>query len=644
MRPPALPLPHTELTQDAASGVMAPTSRMTRAQAKRLSQNAPQQPSVMANTLDTSFEPGAGAAAGTPSWGRLMGQGFKLVDLYTDKLAYHSRDILRPTDSSSIFLQHFLPLIDFEIAWTGNGIPGYGKETRRDGGWSIMDMHFTIRNYSPHTMRAGRVDIPSGTAAHIVWGQTIQVLDPHQSNVPAEFLQIAFVEPNFPTSAPAPSDAFEAEYSLSKPINSGQFGTVFYATHKRSNEGFAVKRIKKKLSLMTDADLANIERECDIMHTMANHANVVHVHRTFMSADHLYIVMEYVRGEELLKKIQDAGGGLDEEDTRFIMKRLISGMAHVHSENIAHRDLKPENILITSDYPPGVKIVDFGMAKHAHSRTALTTHCGTQIYAAPEVFSKEIKSYGLGVDVWSIGVIMFTALTGNYPWTLRSNAQQNWSPSASTMEWERLRGRLSDEGQDLLRRMLVDDPRQRIELKYAISHPWLAPEHSRPHAILATRTTSFVHNAPLTPESQRSGSLPTSNLHGAQQSSVGVLQTLTSAGSHMTPDRMSTFAMVMPGGLPIDQSSRLLTPLPSLGSSAPPPAGPQTPTRSSDRLKGKKTSSLPRTRSSSNMPLSAKRKAQAASRPKVAVETLRIQTKGGGAGRKKRGLNPALAV
>ncbi|KZT51851.1 kinase-like protein [Calocera cornea HHB12733] len=635
------------------SPAMAPTSRARRAAPRRSSQPTLPLPSVIPNSH--SFEPVSGVVTHTPSWGKLMGQGVKIVDLFADKLVYNSRHILKPTASAPAALYDLLERVDFDLRWTGEGIPGRGVQRSQSGPWSPEQMSFTLRNNSPYGIRVGSIDVAQNTSSHISWGQIIGLRDSqgqYPSDLPAEYLEIVFFQPHIPNTAPAPMDAFTAEYTVERPVNSGQFGTVFRCLNKFTGQQYAVKIIKKKLSLMTESEMATIERECEIMRQMHHHPNIVNVHRTYMCADQLYILMELVQGHDLFANLTRCKG-FDEADTRYIIGQLISGMAHVHSHGVAHRDLKPENILISSSYPPTLKIVDFGMAKHAHSRTALKTHCGTQIYAAPEVFSKEIKSYDISVDVWSIGVIMFTLLACHYPWDIGTDAEPEWRPSSSTMKFDLLHGKLNAEGWDLLSRLVVDDPGRRIKLSDALAHPWLHQPHPRPNSILAPESESHSLGAPLTPMSQNSGN---SSLHGpdpswggARTESFSLFQTPTSARVYSSLQGTSSYALVMPGGLPMNQSSILLTPLPSLRSSAPAtdrPAGTRTPTptRASARLRAKKSSSLPRTRSSSNMSMLAKRRVQRPSRPSAALETPRMQTRSVSAGERKRGMNPALAV
>ena len=94
------------------------------------------------------------------------------------------------------------------------------------------------------------------------------------------------------------------------------------------------------------------------------------------------------------------------------MRKLFHAINHCHSNNIAHRDLKPENVMYTED-GEDIKIIDFGLGKIAQEKTdSMRTLVGTPYYVAPEVLQGQ---YGFECDCWSLGVIMYTILSGYLP-------------------------------------------------------------------------------------------------------------------------------------------------------------------------------------------------------------------------------------
>eukprot|EP00116_Pleurobrachia_bachei_P003851 sb/3464113/ len=132
---------------------------------------------------------------------------------------------------------------------------------------------------------------------------------------------------------------------------------------------------------------------------------------------HTYIIMELVRGGELLNRIR-AKKTFSETEAVRIMRQLISALSFLHTKCIVHRDLKPENILLTDDSDDTtVKLVDFGFARIFSDHQPLKTPCFTLTYAAPEVLRNVREQGGAAVqnmqseydascDVWSLGVIL----------------------------------------------------------------------------------------------------------------------------------------------------------------------------------------------------------------------------------------------
>ncbi len=133
----------------------------------------------------------------------------------------------------------------------------------------------------------------------------------------------------------------------------------------------------------------------------------------FTSQLHTYIVLELLRGGELLQRIRKKKH-FTETEAAQIMKKLVSAVNFMHSHGVVHRDLKPENLLYddTSDLAD-IKIVDFGFARIKPDKEGLTTPCFTLHYAAPEVLKRAVGSvqeYDESCDLWSLGVILVSGL------------------------------------------------------------------------------------------------------------------------------------------------------------------------------------------------------------------------------------------
>jgi serine/threonine-protein kinase HSL1 (negative regulator of Swe1 kinase) len=184
-----------------------------------------------------------------------------------------------------------------------------------------------------------------------------------------------------------------------------------------------------------------------------------------------YLIMEYVEGGELFSYIHEQSG-LIEIHAVHIFRQIIAALIYCHRINIHHRDLKPENILLDRDTMT-VKLVDFGMAALQPQGKKLTTPCGSPHYAAPEVI-KTTSYDGAKADVWSCGVILFVLLTGTPPFDYTGDALnlKDLFRDISAAKYV-MPDYLSPEAKDLIRRILVADPKRRISLDDIWHHPFL---------------------------------------------------------------------------------------------------------------------------------------------------------------------------
>lgn len=176
--------------------------------------------------------------------------------------------------------------------------------------------------------------------------------------------------------------------------------------------------------------------------------------------DDRYLLLEYVEGGELFDYLVNKGK-LHPLEALSYFKQIISGVDYCHRFNICHRDLKPENLLL--DAQKNIKIADFGMAalELDGGTGLLETSCGSPHYASPEVVAG--KAYhGAASDIWSCGVVLYALLTGRLPFD---------HPNMHTLLRMVKSGRfqmpntIPSRAQDLLAKMLVVDPSERITVR-----------------------------------------------------------------------------------------------------------------------------------------------------------------------------------
>jgi serine/threonine protein kinase len=265
-------------------------------------------------------------------------------------------------------------------------------------------------------------------------------------------------------------------YTLEKQLGRGAFSTVRLGINKKTKKKYAIKIINKP-ELDVDQQ-KNIQVEIDILKKV-KHPHVISLEDIFETPSTLYVVMELVTGGELFDMIVDQGH-YEEKDATEMVRRIVSAVEYLHSENIVHRDLKPENLLLKSmEDKLSVKIADFGLSKIVGAEVIMKTACGTPSYVAPEVLEAHPTGYGPAVDMWSIGVITYILLCGFPPFygdTLpiifeKIIAAQYDFPAEY---WEEV----SPAAKEFIKSLLVKEPEKRLTAKQALAHPWLAGQAS----------------------------------------------------------------------------------------------------------------------------------------------------------------------
>mmetsp|Transcript_12544 Transcript_12544/g.31693 ORF Transcript_12544/g.31693 Transcript_12544/m.31693 type:complete len:437 (+) Transcript_12544:48-1358(+) len=262
-------------------------------------------------------------------------------------------------------------------------------------------------------------------------------------------------------------------YILSDVLGQGAFGKVMLGTHKDTKKEYAVKILDK--AQIKQQDLTpNVKREIAIMKAL-NHRNIVNLRDVLNSPKKLYIVMDLVRGGEILGLIERRGG-LDEKIARRYFQQLVDGVEYCHRRGIYHRDIKPENLLVDQDGT--LKITDFGVSSMKPGATdqLLFTSVGTPFYAAPELLGETKSGYqGSKVDAWSIGVILFLLLTGELPFH-----DDNMTKLYKLIQQARptYPAKFPAAAKDLCSIMLVRDPEKRADLSSVRKHPWFLVDYT----------------------------------------------------------------------------------------------------------------------------------------------------------------------
>jgi len=255
------------------------------------------------------------------------------------------------------------------------------------------------------------------------------------------------------------------EFVLGQKLGEGAFGTVRLGTNKQTGEKVAIK-ILEKIKMVNFDDKKRLEREINILKKI-HHPNIVKLFCVIETERQIFIVMEYIKGNELFQYIV-LKRKLEEEEACYFFLQIINCIDYLHKLKITHRDLKAENIIIEQNKKE-IKLIDFGLSNTYENGQLLSTACGSPIYAAPEMLEGKLYK-GSTVDIWSAGVILYYMLCGNFPFEDVSNDNLYRKIIKGKFDIPKS---ISKDAKDLINKILVVNPNKRINIKDIKKHPWV---------------------------------------------------------------------------------------------------------------------------------------------------------------------------
>ncbi|NXS59392.1 DCLK3 kinase, partial [Brachypteracias leptosomus] len=261
----------------------------------------------------------------------------------------------------------------------------------------------------------------------------------------------------------------EKYYEIGRTIGDGNFAVVKECRHCDSNQIYAMKIVDKS-KLKGKEDM--MESEILIIRSLS-HPNIVSLIEVYETEAEIYLILEYVPGGDLFDAIIESVK-FTEHDAAVMITDLCEALVYIHSKNIVHRDLKPENLLVqhNADKSTTLKLADFGLAKQVTK--PIFTVCGTPTYVAPEILAE--KGYGLEVDMWAAGVILYILLCGFPPFRSQERDQEELFQIIQLGHYEFLSpywDNISAAAKDLITRLLIVDPQKRYTARQVLQHPWI---------------------------------------------------------------------------------------------------------------------------------------------------------------------------
>ena len=251
------------------------------------------------------------------------------------------------------------------------------------------------------------------------------------------------------------------DYIIKETIGKGTFSKVKLGINKLTGEKVAIK-ILDKSKILEKEDLERIIREMSILSKM-DHKNIIKVYQILEDSNNYLIIMEYCEGGELFNYIVKKGR-LPEDEVSFFFYQIINGIEYIFSKGIAHRDLKPENLLLTKNNI--IKIIDFGLSNYFDGEKDLETPCGSPCYASPEMVSGNHYN-GFNIDIWATGIILFAMICGYLPFENPDNDKLFEQILKAELDFPE---HVSDLCKDLIKKILVTNPKKRINIEQIKKH------------------------------------------------------------------------------------------------------------------------------------------------------------------------------
>eukprot|EP00005_Dracoamoeba_jomungandri_P002103 CAMPEP_0174254426 /NCGR_PEP_ID=MMETSP0439-20130205/3745_1 /TAXON_ID=0 /ORGANISM="Stereomyxa ramosa, Strain Chinc5" /LENGTH=383 /DNA_ID=CAMNT_0015335993 /DNA_START=86 /DNA_END=1237 /DNA_ORIENTATION=+ len=252
-------------------------------------------------------------------------------------------------------------------------------------------------------------------------------------------------------------------YQIGESLGSGTGGVVYVGTHIETGEKVAVK-VGKKSPKCRDRH----KREYTVMSRLV-HKNIIKLVQVVENENWLCLIMQFAENGDLFDYILD-NNGLPVEEARRIFKQILDGLRYIHGKGLFHRDIKPENIFLDGGNNP--LIGDFGFSDVWSSFQQNEGSLGTLQYCSPEILSDSPSYVGPEVDLWSVGALLFTMLTAQFPFG--SKTDEEVLQKILHGRWNRHKD-ITGEVEDLLNKLLTVDPLKRASMVDVLQHPWLNP-------------------------------------------------------------------------------------------------------------------------------------------------------------------------
>nr|XP_046210236.1 ribosomal protein S6 kinase alpha-2-like isoform X2 [Oncorhynchus gorbuscha]XP_046210237.1 ribosomal protein S6 kinase alpha-2-like isoform X2 [Oncorhynchus gorbuscha] len=284
---------------------------------------------------------------------------------------------------------------------------------------------------------------------------------------------------------------FTDGYEMKEDVGLGAYSVCKRCIHKITSVEYAVKII--------DRAKKDPSEEIEILLRYGQHPNIITMKDVYDDGKYVYLVMELMRGGELLDRILHQKS-FSERETSAVLCTITKTVEYLHSQGVVHRDLKPSNILYVDETgdPESIRICDFGFAKQLRAENGLLmTPCYTANFVAPEVLKKQ--GYDAACDIWSLGILLYTMLAGFTPFANGPNdTPEEILARIGSGKYALIGGNwdtVSDAAKDIVTKMLHVDPHQRLTAPQVLRHQWIVNREQLSQSQLIRQDVQLVKGA-----------------------------------------------------------------------------------------------------------------------------------------------------
>lgn len=257
------------------------------------------------------------------------------------------------------------------------------------------------------------------------------------------------------------------EFRTIKQLGKGGYSTVYLVEHLKTKSQYALKCADKYKNNKNRSH--RIYTEIQALEYL-DHPNIVRLEGWFEDEEKIYLVLEYKKGKDLNYFFRNYFPC--HKDAVIIIRQLIEAVRYCHDMGVIHRDIKMDNLLI--DKTLECKLTDFGLCTvRENENEVYYSQVGTVRYTAPEMLNR--KGYDESVDVWGVGIVIFVMLSDKFPFESHLKGDKKKDDifrkiRYEEVEWERFN--FDSQTQDLLSKILIKNPNERLTLDEILEHPW----------------------------------------------------------------------------------------------------------------------------------------------------------------------------